>query len=177
MNKFCWGIAVAIAAAFLFPVNASAHDDLVAVGYNESPMGRPIIFYELYTLEDQIKEEIRNGEKEELAQLIEAEGGNQPLEGKRCIADVVLNRVADPAFPDTIHEVIFQKGQFAVVENGAFNKAAWHMQQSDYEAVELEMEMGEQLDYDIVFFSRGKASYGTNWYKVGAHWFGERKES
>ena len=137
--------------------------------------GRPYFISEEQSLEEQIREEIREGEKEELAILVQAEAGNQSLEGKRYVVDVVLNRVADPAFPDSIHEVIFQEGQFSVINDGAYDKACWTVTEECFEAVRLEMEMGEQLDYDVLYFSRGKSSYGTNWFKIGDHWFGSKK--
>ena len=45
-----------------------------------------------------------------LACIVWAEAGNQDTYGKELVADVVLNRVDDQRFPDTIREVIFQKG-------------------------------------------------------------------
>ncbi len=57
-----------------------------------------------------------------LARLISSEAPGQPYEGQVAVAAVVLNRVRDPRFPDTIREVIFQPGQFSVVSNGQFYK-------------------------------------------------------
>jgi len=57
-----------------------------------------------------------------LSRIINAESGNQPLEGKIAVGNVVLNRVASPRFPDTVYEVIFQRGQFSPVANGSIHK-------------------------------------------------------
>ena len=56
-----------------------------------------------------------------LSHVIYAESGNQSLEGMIGVGNVVLNRAADEsgAFPDSIYEVIFQYGQFSVVDTGA----------------------------------------------------------
>lgn len=56
-----------------------------------------------------------------LSHVIYAESGNQCLEGMIGVGNVVLNRVADEsgAFPDSVQEVIFQYGQFSVVETGS----------------------------------------------------------
>jgi N-acetylmuramoyl-L-alanine amidase len=54
-----------------------------------------------------------------LSRIINAESGNQPLNGKIAVGNVVLNRVADPAFPDSVHDVVFQRGQFTPVQNGS----------------------------------------------------------
>ena len=58
-----------------------------------------------------------------LSRLINAESGNQPLDGKLAVGNVVINRVADPTCPDTIYGVIFDKRygvQFSVIEGGIY---------------------------------------------------------
>lgn len=174
----CWGKKVgAIASAFLLSISGCGGEvafatELIATGYSESPMGRPYTFTEVVDIQEEIDEEIRLGELELLTQLVHAEAGNQTLEGKRLVADVVLNRVADPAFPDTISEVIFQSRQFSVTMNNALSNAGWHMTDEDFEAVYLEAEMGEQLDYRILYFTAGHYNAsGTPAYKVGGHYF------
>lgn len=105
-----------------------------------------------------------------LAQLIQAEAGNQDLHGMRLVADVVLNRVDDDRWPDTIEEVIYQKGQFSVVANGMFKKAANEISEEAYLAAE--MEWNERLDDGIVFFNSGKSClHGELGWKYGDHWF------
>lgn len=54
-----------------------------------------------------------------LSHIINAEAGNQPLDGKIAVGNVVLNRVASPRFPNTVYEVIYQRGQFTPVSNGS----------------------------------------------------------
>lgn len=49
-----------------------------------------------------------------LARLVESEAGNESYETKMMVASVVMNRVADSRFPNSIREVIYQKGQFEV---------------------------------------------------------------
>jgi len=56
-----------------------------------------------------------------LSHIIHAESGNQPLTGKIAVGNVVLNRVADPAFPNTIYDVVFQKNQFTPTRTGTIN--------------------------------------------------------
>ena len=51
-----------------------------------------------------------------LARLVESEAGSESYETKMMVASVVMNRVADSRFPDSIREVIYQKGQFEVTE-------------------------------------------------------------
>ena len=47
-----------------------------------------------------------------LAQNIYFEAGNQPFSGKLAVANVTLNRVVDPQFPDNICEVVYQSKKF-----------------------------------------------------------------
>ena len=49
-----------------------------------------------------------------MARLIQSEGGIESYETKLKIGSVVLNRVLDPNFPNTLSEVIYQKNQFSV---------------------------------------------------------------
>jgi N-acetylmuramoyl-L-alanine amidase len=53
-----------------------------------------------------------------LSHIINSESGNQPLSGKIAVGNVILNRVYDSRFPDTIHDVIFQKNQFSPASSG-----------------------------------------------------------
>ena len=53
-----------------------------------------------------------------LSRVIYAESGNQPLEGMMAVGNVVLNRVANPAYPDTIQGVLAQKNQFSTYKQG-----------------------------------------------------------
>lgn len=54
-----------------------------------------------------------------LSRIIQAECGNQPLEGRMAVGNVVLNRVKNPAFPNTVKGVLSQKNQFTTWKNGA----------------------------------------------------------
>ena len=53
-----------------------------------------------------------------LSHIIHAEAGNQSLEGQICVGNVVLNRVKDARFPDTVYGVIFSPNQFCPVKSG-----------------------------------------------------------
>lgn len=57
-----------------------------------------------------------------LSRIIYAESGNQPLDGKIAVGNVVLNRVASPGFPNSVYEVIFQRNQFTPAANGSINR-------------------------------------------------------
>lgn len=121
--------------------------------------------------DEQIEEEIWLGELELLANLVEAEAGNQDLRGKRLVADVVLNRVDSEEYPNTITEVIYQKNQFAVMSDGAFEKSSWNVSEESFQAVWMEAN-GDRLDNSIYFFTAEKyGKYGTQAYAHGNHFF------
>ncbi|MGG0487213.1 cell wall hydrolase [Priestia aryabhattai] len=63
-------------------------------------------------------------EKDLLARLVRAEAESEPFAGKVAVATVVLNRVDNSSFPNSIHDVIYQSGQFSPVSNGEINKPA-----------------------------------------------------
>lgn len=161
MNKISVA-ALVIGGAFLCaPITAEAK-------YTEAgEYGRPWVTEDT---EEQISEEQKLGDMELIAQLVQAEAGNQDMLGKRLVVDVVLNRVADPRFPNTVEEVIFQDKQFSVVQDGAWDKAAWNMSDEDYEAVEMEFD--HRTNKDVLYFCA--SSYikkTTPLFKEGGHYF------
>lgn len=54
-----------------------------------------------------------------LCAIVEREAGGEDRLGKMLVADVVLNRVKSPLFPDTVKEVVLADGQFQPVKGGA----------------------------------------------------------
>lgn len=53
-----------------------------------------------------------------LGALIYCEAGNQSYEGMVGVGAVVMNRVKSPAYPETIHGVIYSSGQFTPAMSG-----------------------------------------------------------
>lgn len=109
-----------------------------------------------------------------LAICVEAEAGNQGLQGKRLVADVILNRAEDTSgqWPDTISGVISQKNQFTSYWDGGMADI-WEPSEETYQAVKMEV---EQRGYPgIYYFREGQWSdYGTPWRKTGAHYFSKK---
>ncbi len=56
-----------------------------------------------------------------LAKTIHAEGRGEPYTGQVAIGAVILNRVRDNGFPNTISGVVYQKGAFTAVDDGQIN--------------------------------------------------------
>ena len=103
-----------------------------------------------------------------MAKCVEAEAGNQGMEGKRLVAGVIISRTKDHDFPDTILEVIADPGQFSVYENGMLEDA--EPTEETWRAVLMEI---KEISYpSLLYFSaEGHLPYGTPWKKVGDHYF------
>ena len=56
-----------------------------------------------------------------LARLVYGEARGEPYEGQVAVAAVVLNRLKNSSFPNTISGVIYQAGAFDVVSDGQIN--------------------------------------------------------
>ena len=56
-----------------------------------------------------------------LSRLVYGEARGEPYTGQVAVAAVVLNRVRNSSFPNTISGVIYQKGAFDVVTDGQIN--------------------------------------------------------
>lgn len=78
--------------------------------YSTTPYSKSISGYETYLL----------------AKIVMAEAEGESLELKEAVVKVVLNRVEDTYFPDTIEDVIFQKlggvYQFSPIANGRWDR-------------------------------------------------------
>ncbi|MFA6939884.1 MAG: spore cortex-lytic enzyme [Clostridiaceae bacterium] len=56
-----------------------------------------------------------------LSRLINGEARGEPYEGQVAVGAVILNRVKDPRFPNTIAGVIYQPGAFTAIVDGQIN--------------------------------------------------------
>ncbi|MFC4617116.1 cell wall hydrolase [Camelliibacillus cellulosilyticus] len=93
---------------------------------------------------------ISGADRKLLAQLVEAEAGGEPFEGKVEVARVVLNRVASPDFPNTISGVIKETNQFTPVKNGKIHN---NPTPSDYQAVDQAMASQNEKDGAVYFYN------------------------
>ena len=58
-----------------------------------------------------------------LSRVLDAMAGSDWLtdDFRMCVGEVVLNRVASPEFPDTLYDVVYQRGQYTVVNTARFS--------------------------------------------------------
>ena len=101
-----------------------------------------------------------------LVTMAEAEGESE--EGKRLVIDTILNRVDHWYWPDTIHDVIYQSGQFTSMWNGRSNRC---YVTDEVRKLVIE-EMKSRTNTDVVYFTAGGyGKYGTRLFNVGNHYF------
>lgn len=94
-----------------------------------------------------------------LSKIITAEAGSYwlPLEWKLSVGEVVLNRVVSPEFPDTVADVIYQRGQYYGANSRYFQRL---LPYKDCVEAAWELLSGERVlkDRTVVFqanFSQG----------------------
>lgn len=56
-----------------------------------------------------------------LSRLINGEARGEPYEGQVAVGAVIMNRVRDPRFPNTVAGVIYQPGAFTAIVDGQIN--------------------------------------------------------
>ena len=106
-------------------------------------------------------------EKLLLAACVYAEANTEDLTGKRYVVDVILNRLDSAKFPNTISEVIYEKGQFWTQGMPSdYSK----IPEDCFEAIELELE--SQLSTEALYFRAGRYhNFGTALFRHGNHYY------
>ena len=93
-----------------------------------------------------------------LSRIINAESGNQVLEGRIAVGNVVMNRVNHPKFPNTLYDVLFQKNQFSPAASGSIYR------EPNWESMVAAMLVldGAQVVPEALFFNgAGARSYAS----------------
>lgn len=114
-----------------------------------------------------------------LAKIVYAEAFYDEDEGQQAVANVVLNRVDHPDFPDTIYDVIWQRTgktwQFSPCGDGGINR------EPDERAIEnarIVLEGKRDLPSDVLYFYMPTNGNRKDWIrtrkiykKIGIHYF------
>ncbi len=110
-------------------------------------------------MEKEYKYDLKSEDYEALLKIVQAEAGNEDLEGKMLVAGVVMNRVESSKFPDSVTEVVMQKEkgvyQFSPVGNGTYYKAV--ASGETVEAVEKVLK-GEDITGGALYFAARKSA-------------------
>jgi N-acetylmuramoyl-L-alanine amidase len=108
--------------------------------------------------------------------LIHAEAEGEPFIGKVAVGAVIMNRLKDPRFPNTISEIIFQPQQFSPVSDGRLFRIT-NADQDCIKAAEMAMSGADPTGGALFFYNPSKVS-PTNWirtreivYLIGDHLF------
>lgn len=115
--------------------------------------------------------EISDEEYVELCQIVAAEAQTQSLDGQKAVVEVIFNRVLSPEWPNTVHDVLSQKGQFATWR---MRNAKWVEPDIVVEAIASVVTNGRQVlpDTEYVYFDR-KGVNGRKKIRIQDHVFGK----
>ena len=101
---------------------------------------------------------------------LEADYETEGHDGQKAVVEVIFNRVLSPRWPDTVADVIYQRGQFATVKylRKPYNRPGEHEDDSISAVLRETETVLPSTDY--VYFSRGKSN-GKAFVKLNHHWF------
>lgn len=104
-----------------------------------------------------------------MAAIIYCEAGGEPYIGKVAVANVVVNRMEHPSYPNTVEGVVYAPGQFSPVRNGSLSRAIRNNRadESCYQAA-LEALAGSSPVGDKLYFRRVNGRSGQ---VIGNHVF------
>lgn len=96
-----------------------------------------------------------------LAKIAMAEAEGEDIKGKALVINVILNRVNDTTFPNTVSEVIFQENQFSPVSNGRFDNV--EPNEDCWKALEM-VKQGYDESNGALYFSSNMSS--DSWHNI-----------
>ena len=116
----------------------------------------------------------RSADEYLLARCIHGEARGEPYVGKVAVAAVVLNRVRDPQFPNTIAGVIYQPLAFTAVADGQINLTP---DKDSLKAARDALNGWDPTYGTLYYWNPATATSKWIWsrkvtLKIGKHWFG-----
>lgn len=98
---------------------------------------------------------VYEGELDLLAAIIQCEAGGESETGKIAVGAVIMNRIRDSRFPNTITDVVYQSGQFSPVASGILSSVLSQGARSDcYDAAQKVL-AGENPIGGALYFNSG----------------------
>lgn len=140
-------------------IMGDAMDAAQGLGIMETAVsGQRVVDYDL--VEKELICELSEEEREVLLRIVEAEAGSEDEDGRLLVANVVLNRVNNEAFPNSVTEVVFQQSkgvtQFSPVRSGRYYTV--EISEKTIAAVDRAL-AGEDISQGALYFaSRKRAS-------------------
>ena len=110
-----------------------------------------------------------------MARAINGEARGEPYEGQVAVGAVILNRVKDSRFPNTIAGVIYQSGAFTAVSDGQINVPI-EENSTVYKAAEDAMNGWDPTGGCVYYFNPDTATNSWIWSRphvktIGKHRF------
>ena len=110
-----------------------------------------------------------------MARAINGEARGEPYEGQVAVGAVILNRVKDSRFPNSISGVIYQSGAFTAVSDGQIN-AAISEESTVYKAAQDAMNGWDPTGGCVYYFNPSTATNKWIWSRplvktIGKHRF------
>ena len=103
--------------------------------------------------------------------VVEAESDRgESIDGRVLIAETILNRVNSEIFPDNIHDVCYQAGQFSVVSSGAIYSVG-RTARSDWAVITALREIADGSAPNVLYFNCVGYGYGTPYGYVDGNYF------
>ena len=111
--------------------------------------------------------QLQEADKELLASIIFCEAGNQPYEGQVAVGAVIMNRVKNAVYPNSISEVVYQSGQFGPAMTGWLDSVRYSAgyTPSAMQAA-IDALSGSNPIGDCLYFDQGGMGY-----QLGDHYF------
>lgn len=107
-----------------------------------------------------------------IARIGQLECGGESDIGQQAVFEVILNRVADPSYPNTVYGVLSQRGQFTTWRNVNSGKASPSGQIMNN--LNIVLNGGSNvLPMNTVYFSRGPQNKRIQ-ARIGGHYFCNR---
>ncbi len=108
-----------------------------------------------------------------IAKAVYAESRGEPFEGQLAVASVILNRVEDNRFPNTVYGVIYEPYAFTAVSDGQIKLSP---NNNAYRAVDLAIKGWDPSKGSLYYFNPNTATSKWIWTrpqitKIGNHIF------
>ena len=111
-----------------------------------------------------------------LATVVAMEALSEPYEGKLAVANVVVNRMLDGYWGDSISDVVYAKGQFSGANSGRVEKFESKVTDSCKKAAVEALAGNNNIGNYMYFIMKNRASYSSykKYYILGNHCFYSR---
>lgn len=108
-----------------------------------------------------------------LATVVAMEAGGESYEGQLAVANVVINRMLDGYWGNTIKSVVYAPGQFSGANSGRIEIFSTRVTESNKKAAIEALAGNNNIGNYMYFIMKGKANYSSykKYYILGCHCF------